>query len=166
MARNFRRSSRLTPYARGVTRQQVVAFLNLTDERVTERGHLTMRDVQAEAVKHQQGKRIILRLFTNQQKYQMTPVVAFHSPDIDASMRMNPRVPIIGPPKQIKNPLDAQLSEDSDESNTGLTPESVEQEISPTPIQSLSSSSDGCDEEEAAESQDQIRFSSDSSDEA
>lgn len=60
MARTPRPSTRFTPYARGVTRIQVVAFLNLTDEMPTERGHLTMREVQAAAVKRQQGKRIIL----------------------------------------------------------------------------------------------------------
>lgn len=167
MARTPRPSPRFTPYCRGVTRQQIVAFLNLTDKiTVTERGHLTMRELQAAAVKLQQGKDGSMSLLTKRKPDKMTQVLAFHPPEIDASTsrRLHRHVPIIEPPKHTDNPLDGQLSEESD--GRSLTPESLEQELSATPKQSVSSSSDGYDEEVAAESQDQIHFSSDSSHEA
>lgn len=57
--------------------------------------------------------------------------------------------------------MDVQSSEDSNGSSSSLSFESSEDEMAPTVLQSvICSSDDGCDEEDAAKSQDQIQFSS------
>lgn len=75
--------------------------------------------------------------------------------------RLFPSTPSIVPPAPNINPMEVQSADGSDGSSSILTPESVEDDMAPTPLQSNKSSDDGSyGEEEAAESQDQIQFSS------